>query len=85
MNVKYCCKETKLKILFFNARDEEENTLLHWAVQKDQPGSCSVLLTQGADPNILNSSQLSTLHVVVSLLKKLLLEVGQPAHSIIHY
>uniref|UniRef100_A0A9J8BXP3 Transient receptor potential cation channel, subfamily A, member 1a n=1 Tax=Cyprinus carpio carpio TaxID=630221 RepID=A0A9J8BXP3_CYPCA len=46
-----------------SARDEEGNTPLHWAVQKDQPGSCSVLLTLGADPNILNNSQQSPLHM----------------------
>uniref|UniRef100_A0A8C1GZ36 Transient receptor potential cation channel, subfamily A, member 1a n=1 Tax=Cyprinus carpio TaxID=7962 RepID=A0A8C1GZ36_CYPCA len=50
-----------------SARDEEGNTPLHWAVQKDQPGSCSVLLTLGADPNILNNSQQSPLHMAVSM------------------
>ncbi|RXN05753.1 transient receptor potential cation channel subfamily A member 1-like protein [Labeo rohita] len=57
-----------------NARDEEGNTPLHWAVQKDQPGSCSVLLTLGADPNILNNSQQSPLHMAVSLGKNFVLE-----------
>ncbi|XP_016309980.1 transient receptor potential cation channel subfamily A member 1a [Sinocyclocheilus anshuiensis] len=57
-----------------NARDEEENTPLHWAVQKDQPGSCSVLLTLGADPNILNNSQQSPLHMAVSMGKNVVLE-----------
>ncbi len=88
MNVKYCCKETTNLIVDtaeLNVRDEEGNTPLHWAVQKDQPGSCSVLLTMGADPNILNNSQLSPLHMAVSLGKNVVLEVGQPAHSITQY
>ncbi|XP_066508040.1 transient receptor potential cation channel subfamily A member 1-like [Hoplias malabaricus] len=50
-----------------NAVDEEGNTPLHWAVQKDQRGSCSTLLSLGADPNILNKSLLSPLHLAVSL------------------
>ncbi|XP_073705503.1 transient receptor potential cation channel subfamily A member 1a [Garra rufa] len=57
-----------------NASDEEGNTPLHWAVQKDQPGSCSVLLTLGADPNILNNNQQSPLHMAVSLSKNFVLE-----------
>ncbi|KTF80550.1 hypothetical protein cypCar_00019551 [Cyprinus carpio] len=57
-----------------SARDEEGNTPLHWAVQKDQPGSCSVLLTLGADPNILNNSQQSPLHMAVSMGKNFVLE-----------
>uniref|UniRef100_A0A8B9LRD2 Transient receptor potential cation channel subfamily A member 1 n=1 Tax=Astyanax mexicanus TaxID=7994 RepID=A0A8B9LRD2_ASTMX len=50
-----------------NVVDEEGNTPLHWAVQKDQRGSCSALLSLGADPNILNKSLLSPLHLAVSL------------------
>ncbi|ROL44610.1 Transient receptor potential cation channel subfamily A member 1 [Anabarilius grahami] len=57
-----------------NAMDEEGNTPLHWAVQKDQPGSCSVLLTLGADPNILNNSQQAPLHMAVSLGKTFVVE-----------
>uniref|UniRef100_A0AAY5EHK1 Transient receptor potential cation channel, subfamily A, member 1a n=1 Tax=Electrophorus electricus TaxID=8005 RepID=A0AAY5EHK1_ELEEL len=50
-----------------NATDEEGNTPLHWAVQKGQRGSCAALLDLGADPNILNKSLLSPLHLAVSL------------------
>ncbi|XP_030629407.1 transient receptor potential cation channel subfamily A member 1a [Chanos chanos] len=50
-----------------NVTDEEGNTPLHWAVQKDQRGSCSVLMTLGANPNILNKCLLSPLHLAVSL------------------
>lgn len=65
-----------------NARDEEGNTPLHWAVQKDQPGSCSVLLTLGADPNILNNCQQAPLHMAVSLGKNFVVEVGHSSHKI---
>ncbi|XP_056600005.1 transient receptor potential cation channel subfamily A member 1a [Triplophysa dalaica] len=50
-----------------NIRDEEGNTPLHWAVQRDQPQGCSTLLSLGADPNILNNSHQSPLHLAVSL------------------
>jgi len=77
--------ENKTKKVIFdtaelNARDEEGDTPLHWAVQKDQPGICSVLLTLGADPNILNNSQQSPLHMAVSLGKNLVVEVGGFKH-----
>lgn len=65
-----------------NARDEEGDTPLHWAVQKDQPGICSVLLSLGADPNILNNSQQSPLHTAVTLGKNLVVEVGHSAQKI---
>ncbi|XP_017213756.1 transient receptor potential cation channel subfamily A member 1a isoform X2 [Danio rerio] len=57
-----------------NVRDEEGNTPLHWAVQKDQPGSCSVLLSLGADPNVLNNSHQAPIHMAVSLGKNFVLE-----------
>ncbi|XP_060762606.1 transient receptor potential cation channel subfamily A member 1a [Neoarius graeffei] len=47
--------------------DDGGNTPLHWAVQQDQSGSCSVLLSLGANPNILNKAALSPLHLAVSL------------------
>ncbi|KAA0719270.1 Transient receptor potential cation channel subfamily A member 1 [Triplophysa tibetana] len=50
-----------------NSRDEEGNTPLHWAVQRDQSQSCSTLLSLGADPNILNNSHQSPLHLAISL------------------
>ncbi|TSN21213.1 Transient receptor potential cation channel subfamily A member 1 [Bagarius yarrelli] len=47
--------------------DDEGNTPLHWAVQQDQCGSCAVLLSLGANPNVLNKALLSPLHLAVSL------------------
>ncbi|XP_026998616.2 transient receptor potential cation channel subfamily A member 1a isoform X2 [Tachysurus fulvidraco] len=47
--------------------DDDGNTPLHWAVQQDQLGSCSLLLSLGANPNILNKAALSPLHLAVSL------------------
>ncbi|TRY99671.1 hypothetical protein DNTS_027992 [Danionella cerebrum] len=60
--------------LELNVKDEEGNTPLHWAVQKDQPGSCSLLLSLGADPNVLNNSQQAPIHLAVSLGKHFVLE-----------
>ncbi|XP_076837477.1 transient receptor potential cation channel subfamily A member 1a isoform X2 [Brachyhypopomus gauderio] len=50
-----------------NATDEDGNTPLHWAVQRGQMEGCAVLLDLGADPNVLNKSVLSPLHLAVSL------------------
>uniref|UniRef100_A0A8C7VII8 Transient receptor potential cation channel, subfamily A, member 1a n=1 Tax=Oncorhynchus mykiss TaxID=8022 RepID=A0A8C7VII8_ONCMY len=50
-----------------NARDEEGNTPLHWAVQRTQRESCACLLDLGADSNILNLRLMSPLHLAVSL------------------
>lgn len=68
-----------------NSRDEEGNTPLHWAVQKDQPRSCSTLLSLGADPNILNNSHQSPLHLAVSLGNNVLVEVSPPFFSTIFH
>uniref|UniRef100_A0A8B9LME8 Transient receptor potential cation channel subfamily A member 1 n=1 Tax=Astyanax mexicanus TaxID=7994 RepID=A0A8B9LME8_ASTMX len=67
---------TSILYMKLNVVDEEGNTPLHWAVQKDQRGSCSALLSLGADPNILNKSLLSPLHLAVSLRHNGLVEVG---------
>ncbi|KAG7488575.1 hypothetical protein MATL_G00035650 [Megalops atlanticus] len=50
-----------------NATDDEGNTPLHWAVQRNQTESCAALLELGADPNILNRALMSPLHLAVSL------------------
>ncbi|XP_015208897.2 transient receptor potential cation channel subfamily A member 1b [Lepisosteus oculatus] len=50
-----------------NAVDDLGNTPLHWAVEKKQMESCNALLQLGADPNILNNSLLSPLHLAVNL------------------
>ncbi|KAJ8376614.1 hypothetical protein SKAU_G00071940 [Synaphobranchus kaupii] len=50
-----------------NATDDQGNTPLHWAVQRDDRESCVTLLDLGADPNILNRAVMSPLHLAVSL------------------
>uniref|UniRef100_A0A8C8INL2 Ion transport domain-containing protein n=1 Tax=Oncorhynchus tshawytscha TaxID=74940 RepID=A0A8C8INL2_ONCTS len=66
-----CIEKTKISICDLceelNARDEEGNTPLHWAVQRTQRESCACLLDLGADSNILNLRLMSPLHLAVSL------------------
>ncbi|KAG9283234.1 transient receptor potential cation channel subfamily A member 1 isoform X1 [Astyanax mexicanus] len=50
-----------------NTQDDHGRTPLHWAVEKNQEGSCSLLLELGADPNILNLSLTAPLHLAISL------------------
>ncbi|XP_068160257.1 transient receptor potential cation channel subfamily A member 1b isoform X2 [Antennarius striatus] len=50
-----------------NSCDEQGDTPLHWAVEKNKAESCRVLLDLGANPNILNKALLSPLHVAISL------------------
>ncbi|XP_063076013.1 transient receptor potential cation channel subfamily A member 1a [Engraulis encrasicolus] len=50
-----------------NSADQDGNTALHWAMQRQQRESCAALLALGADPNILNRSTLAPLHLAVSL------------------
>ncbi|XP_048113607.1 transient receptor potential cation channel subfamily A member 1a [Alosa alosa] len=57
-----------------NAVDQVGNTPLHWAVEKEQRESCSALLALGANPNVLNKSSLSPLHLAVSLHHNTLVE-----------
>lgn len=61
-----------------SASDEEGNTSLHWAVQRTQRESCACLLDLGANPNILNLSLMSPLHMAVSLGHNTLIEVRPP-------
>uniref|UniRef100_A0A3B4D255 Ion transport domain-containing protein n=1 Tax=Pygocentrus nattereri TaxID=42514 RepID=A0A3B4D255_PYGNA len=49
-----------------NAQDDQGQTPLHWAVEKNQEESCSLLLELGADPNILSMALMSPLHLAVS-------------------
>ncbi|KAM3860720.1 transient receptor potential cation channel subfamily A member 1b [Diretmus argenteus] len=49
-----------------NSCDEHGSVPLHWAVERNQAGSCSALLDLGADPNILNMALMSPLHLAVS-------------------
>ncbi|KAK6302662.1 hypothetical protein J4Q44_G00270170 [Coregonus suidteri] len=58
-----------------SASDEEGNTALHWAVQRTQRESCACLLDLGANPNILNLSLMSPLHLAVSLGQNSLIEL----------
>ena len=59
-----------------NSCDVDGNGPLHWAVQRNQSGSCAVLLELGADPNVLNAALMSPLHLAVSHGHNSLLEVS---------
>ncbi|KAM3927836.1 transient receptor potential cation channel subfamily A member 1 [Leptodactylus fuscus] len=48
-----------------NAVDNKGNTPLHWSVQKNQIDSVKVLLSRGADPNLLNYYRMSPLHLAI--------------------
>ncbi|KAJ8413411.1 hypothetical protein AAFF_G00094070 [Aldrovandia affinis] len=50
-----------------NVPDDEGNTPLHWAVQRNDTASCMALLELGADPNLLNKAGMSPLHLATSL------------------
>ncbi|KAM9337048.1 transient receptor potential cation channel subfamily A member 1b [Symphorus nematophorus] len=58
-----------------NSCDEQGNTPLHWAVERNKADSCRVLLDLGADPNILNMALLSSLHLAVSHGHNILVEL----------
>ncbi|KAI4880444.1 hypothetical protein NFI96_000308 [Prochilodus magdalenae] len=49
-----------------NTQDDQGRTPLHWAVEKNQEDSCSMLLEMGADPNILSTALMSPLHLAIS-------------------
>ncbi|KAJ6663961.1 hypothetical protein lerEdw1_008915 [Lerista edwardsae] len=51
-----------------NMTDTSGNTALHWATKKRQVESVKLLLSGGANPNILNSSMMSPLHLAVQCL-----------------
>ena len=41
------------------------NTPLHWAAEKNQVESVKFLLSQGANPNLRNSTMMAPLHIAV--------------------
>uniref|UniRef100_A0A8C6XLH4 Transient receptor potential cation channel subfamily A member 1 n=1 Tax=Naja naja TaxID=35670 RepID=A0A8C6XLH4_NAJNA len=48
-----------------NVTDSSGNTPLHWATKEQQTESVKLLLSRGANPNILNSNMISPLHWAV--------------------
>ncbi|XP_075684342.1 transient receptor potential cation channel subfamily A member 1 isoform X2 [Rhinoderma darwinii] len=50
-----------------NALDNKGSTPLHWSVQKNQVDSVKVLLSRGANPNILNYYRMSPIHLAIHL------------------
>ncbi|EHB06406.1 Transient receptor potential cation channel subfamily A member 1 [Heterocephalus glaber] len=48
-----------------NVMDSYGNTPLHWAAENNQVESVKFLLTQGANPNLRNSSMMAPLHLAV--------------------
>ncbi|NXO12235.1 TRPA1 protein, partial [Oriolus oriolus] len=51
-----------------NVMDSSGNTPLHWATKKNQIESVCLLLSRGANPNILNSNMMAPLHMAVQSL-----------------
>uniref|UniRef100_A0A8C1WSN1 Transient receptor potential cation channel, subfamily A, member 1a n=1 Tax=Cyprinus carpio TaxID=7962 RepID=A0A8C1WSN1_CYPCA len=79
MNVKYCCKETNLKISFLTQQSSmpgmrKGTHLFIGLCRRTSQEAALCFLALGADPNILNNSHLSPLHVAVSLGKNFALE-----------
>ncbi|XP_069587576.1 transient receptor potential cation channel subfamily A member 1 isoform X2 [Ranitomeya imitator] len=50
-----------------NTLDDKGSTPLHWAVFKNQVDSVKVLLSRGANPNILNFYRMSPLHMAIDM------------------
>ncbi|XP_063779984.1 transient receptor potential cation channel subfamily A member 1 isoform X2 [Pseudophryne corroboree] len=67
--------ETSDDASVLNAVDYKGCTPLHWAIVKNQIDSVKVLLSRGADPNILNYYRLSPLHAAVHLHHNSIVEV----------
>ncbi|XP_018417833.1 PREDICTED: transient receptor potential cation channel subfamily A member 1 [Nanorana parkeri] len=73
----YAAKHGYLEIVFMivnegtdevlNAQDGKGGTALHWAVVKNQVDSVRILLSRGADPNLLNFYRLAPLHLAIQL------------------
>ncbi|KAF7691743.1 transient receptor potential cation channel subfamily A member 1b [Silurus meridionalis] len=49
-----------------DVQDAEGQTPLHFAVEKNQESSCSLLLDLGANPNILNTAMMAPIHLAIS-------------------
>nr|XP_033785675.1 transient receptor potential cation channel subfamily A member 1 [Geotrypetes seraphini] len=58
-----------------NVMNCEGNTPLHWAVEKNQLESVKVLLSRGANPNILNYYLKAPLHMAVQICHNEIVEV----------
>nr|BCR37383.1 transient receptor potential cation channel subfamily A member 1 isoform 277V [Buergeria buergeri] len=50
-----------------DAQDSKGSTPLHWAVIKNQVDSVKILLSRGANPNLLNFYRLAPLHLAIQL------------------
>uniref|UniRef100_A0A7M4FKT5 Transient receptor potential cation channel subfamily A member 1 n=1 Tax=Crocodylus porosus TaxID=8502 RepID=A0A7M4FKT5_CROPO len=58
-----------------NATDSAGNTPLHWATKKNQIESVKLLLSKGANPNILNSNMMAPLHMSVQSLQNEIVKI----------
>uniref|UniRef100_A0A8C9F4I0 Transient receptor potential cation channel subfamily A member 1 n=1 Tax=Pavo cristatus TaxID=9049 RepID=A0A8C9F4I0_PAVCR len=59
-----------------NVMDSSGNTPLHWATRKNQVESVSLLLSRGANPNILNSNMMAPLHMAIQSLHNEIVKVS---------
>ncbi|KAM5158043.1 transient receptor potential cation channel subfamily A member 1 isoform 2-T2 [Mantella aurantiaca] len=77
MPLHYAAKYGHLEIVFLivnestdevlNAQDGKGSTALHWAIFKNQVDSVKILLSRGANPNLLNFYRLAPLHMAIQL------------------
>lgn len=69
-----------------NAQDEYGNTALHLAVSKNNPVMVRILLNRGADPNIENSQDVTSIMVARSVyIAEMLVNAGADFNKRVHY
>lgn len=62
-----------------NALDSRGGTPLHWSIVKNQLDSVRILLSRGANPNLLNFYRLAPIHMAIQLHHNTIVEVRNTA------